>query len=459
MYYRLHPAAALRGWKNAACMLVKRPENQVRPLTGTQFSVLMLCDGVTPLHREQLHCDENAALQQFVDCGLVAAVDEPRPLQEEQRFCFYENRFIQRLMWSVTGACNYRCRHCFVDGPERKEHGLSTGEALAVIDQMAACGVLQVELTGGEPLVRPDWWRLVDRLCEHHIHITQIYTNGALVNDAFFAQMEKRQLKPALTFSFDGVNGWHDWMRGVPGAEETTLGAMKAAVKHGFDVYAGMCLHRGNAQDLPATVNTLAAMGVAGLNISGITMSPLWQRHQEGCAMDEREYLQACMAYFPRYFRDGAPMTVVLGGAAILNKDNAHVVFDDCAGLGNRHYLCGEARFAPYLSAEGRLLPCMPMSMCREKEIFPSVRERGLSACLNDSFFLDYTSRCTEDLFAANAACGSCPSRGNCGGGCRANALRESHDLMGCDPYQCLIWKEGYGERLKEALSKAMQSL
>lgn len=458
MYYRMHPAAALRGWKNAACMLVKRPENQVRPLTGTQFSVLMLCDGATPLKRELLNAEENSALQQFVDCGLVSVSAEPLPLEEDQRFCFYENRFIQQIMWSVTGACNYRCRHCFVDGPGYRDHGLAAQEALAVIDQMAACGVMQVELTGGEPLVRPDWWQLVDRLCEHHIYISQIYTNGALVNDAFFAEMEKRHLSPVLTFSFDGVNGWHDWMRGLQGAEETTLRAMEAAVKHGFTVYAGMCLHRGNEKELPETVKKLAAMGVAGLNVSGVTMSPLWQQHQEGCAMSEKEYLQACMDYFPRYFEDGAPMTVILNGAAILQKENARAMFDHCAGSGKRYYLCGEARFAPYLSAEGVLLPCMPMGMCREKDVFPSVREKGLAACLNDSFFLDYTSRCTEDLFAANAVCGSCPSRGNCGGGCRANALQESHDLMGCDPYQCLIWKEGYGERLKEAMEQAIQS-
>lgn len=457
MYYRMHPAAALRGWQNAVSMLVKRPGNEARPLSREQFTVLMLCDGATVLREEELNPEERAALQQFLACGLVTAMEKPLPVLPEQRFCFYENRFIQRIMWSVTGACNYRCRHCFVDGPEVKDHGLSTEEALSIIDQMASCGVMQVELTGGEPLIRPDFWQLIDRLCHHRITVAQLYTNGALVNDVFFEEMEKRQLQPVLTFSFDGVNGGHDWMRGVPGAEEVALRAMERSVEKGFTVCAGMCLHKGNAAMLPETVGKLASIGVAGLNISGITMSPLWQRHHAGCAMSDEEYLQACMDYFPQYFRNGALMTVMMNGAALLQKENSRVIFDDCSVSQERHYLCGTARFAPYLSAEGRLLPCMPVSMCREQEMFPSVREKGLKGCLTDGFFLEYTSRCTGDLFAANAACNACAANGSCGGGCRANALQTSHDFMGCDPYQCLIWKEGFGEKLRQALERAQK--
>ena len=67
------------------------------------------------------------------------------------------------------------------------------GKTKKLIDQMADCGVMQVELTGGEPLVRPDFLQLLDRMREHSIFVTQIYTNGALVDEAFLNELEKRQ--------------------------------------------------------------------------------------------------------------------------------------------------------------------------------------------------------------------------------------------------------------------------
>lgn len=455
-YFRLAPAYALRGWKNATSMLVEKPDNDAQPLTAVEFAVLVLCDGQTPLDVAQLHEAEQDALQQFVQRGIVTVHEEPLPVRDKQRYCYYDNRFIQSVMWSVTGMCNFRCRHCFVDGPCETNHGLSTEAALALIDQMAECGVMQVELTGGEPLMRPDLMQLLDRLCQRDIFVTQIYTNGALVDEAFLQELEKRHIHPQLCFSFDGVHGWHDWMRGVDGAEAETLRAMKLCIDRGYAVYAGMCLHKGNVSTLPDTVKTLAAMGVKGLNISGITMSPLWEKHNGGYHLDDKEYLDAAMAYFTQYYRDGRPMPVTLNGAAMLRPQNKpQVVHSKACGEGDSQYLCPTARFAPYISAEGRLLPCMPMSMCEEQACFPLITEKGLAACLTDSAFTDFVSRCMGDLFERNQECGGCEHRASCGGGCRASALQHTHDFFGCDAFRCLIWKDSWRDRLVQALERA----
>lgn len=456
-YYRLAPAYALRGWKNATSMLVEKPDNAAQPLTATEFAVLVLCDGQTPMDTEQLHEAEKAALQQFVQRGIVTVHEEPLPVRDKQRYCYYDNRFVQKVMWSVTGMCNYRCRHCFVDGPCETAHGLSTEAALALIDQMTECGVMQVELTGGEPLVRPDLMQLLDRLCQQGIFVTQIYTNGALVDEAFLHELEKRYLCPQFCFSFDGVAGWHDWMRGVEGAEKKTLNTMKLCIDKGYDVYVGMCLHKGNVSTLSDTVKTLAALGVKGINISGISMSPLWEKHNDGHHLDDKEYLDAAIAYFTQYVQDGRPMPVTLNGAAMLHpQQESQVVHTTACGNGDgSRYLCPTARFSPYISAEGRLLPCMPMSMCQEQEHFPLITEKGLAACLTDSAFMDFVSQCTDDLYARNQECASCEHRVSCGGGCRAAALQQTHDFFGCDPYRCLIWKDGYRDRLIHALESA----
>lgn len=457
MYYRLASAYALRGWQNATHMLVAKPDQHVQPLTAEEFAVLVLCDGQTPLDIGCLNTNEQSTLQELILRGIVTTHKAPSPIAQGQMYRYYDNRFVQGVMWSVTGMCNFRCRHCFVDGPCETAHGLSTAAALALIDQLAECGVMQVELTGGEPLVRPDFLQLLDRLCQRGIFVTQIYTNGALVDEAFLQELDKRRMHPQFCFSFDGVDGWHDWMRGVDGAEAETLRAMKLCIREGYDVYAGMCLHKGNLSVLPETVKTLAALGVKRLNVSSITMSPLWEKNHSGYALDDREYLEAARAYIPRYFQDGRPMPVTLNGAALLHPHEKSCAVQDlpCMNAEKRYYLCSTARFTPYISADGRLLPCMPMSMCEEHRCFPLIPEQGLSACLTDSTLMEFTSRCTDDLFAQNPTCGSCEQRWKCGGGCRAIALRNTHDPFGCDSYQCLIWKEGYGEKIAQTLERA----
>lgn len=458
MYYRLASAYALRGWQNATHMLVAKPDQHVQPLTAEEFAVLVLCDGQTPLDMGCLSTNEQSTLQELIHRGIVTTHKEPSPIARGQMYRYYDNRFVQGVMWSVTGMCNFRCRHCFVDGPCETTHGLSTEAALALIDQLAECGVMQVELTGGEPLMRPDFLQLLDRLCQRGIFVTQIYTNGALVDKAFLQELDKRRMHPQFCFSFDGVDGWHDWMRGVDGAEEQTLRAMKLCIDKGYDVYAGMCLHKGNIPTLPNAVNTLAAMGVKGLNISGITMSPLWQKSHAGYDLNDLEYLEAAMAYFPRYFQDGRPMPVTINGAAMLHPtQECRVVHTACAGHDGAQYLCPTARFAPYISSEGRLLPCMPMSMCEEQNIFPLVVDNGLAACLTDSTFMSFVSLCRDDLFARNPVCGSCEQRYSCGGGCRATVLQDTHDFYACDAYRCLIWKDGYRDKLVHALAEAQQ--
>ena len=152
-------------------------------------------------------------------------------------------------------------------------------------------------------------------------------------------------------------------------------------------------------------------------------------------------------------------MPVTINGAAMLRPEQeCRVVHAACMGDDGAQYLCPTARFAPYISSQGRLLPCMPISMCAEQEAFPMIQEKGLAACLTDSAFMSFVSLRKDDLFARNPVCGSCEQRHSCGGGCRAAVLQDTHDFFACDAYRCLIWKEGYRDKLTSALKKAQQA-
>jgi len=94
-------------------------------------------------------------------------------------------RKMDYLRISVTDRCNFRCQYCMpaegLPWLERKAV-LSYEEIERVVGLLAAMGVHDVRLTGGEPLVRKELWRLVARLSAlPDVHDLSLTTNGYLL--------------------------------------------------------------------------------------------------------------------------------------------------------------------------------------------------------------------------------------------------------------------------------------
>lgn len=460
MYYRLKPEYSLRGWEKLAWTLVKRPENQVRILTQEMFQTLLLCDGQTDLTQEWTDGKMESCLGQLEREGIIEGSETARPLEEGQYYRYYDNRYVEKVFWSITGRCNFRCRHCFMDAPDGALGELSTEEAFALIGQMAACGVLRVDLTGGEPFVRGDFWELVDRILSYGMVIGKVYTNGWLLTEEALDRFERRKIRPQFSISFDGV-GWHDWMRGIRGAENAALRALRLCRDRGFETDVEMCIHRGNQDSLPETIEALAGVGVKSLKASNVALTELWSQRSEGNELTPAEYLEAMIRYIPKYFEAGRPLDLILGNVIILYRDGGYRLvaepYDGTEQCLNCH-MCGNARLSCYITPEGRLLPCMPMTSSPEQSRFPRVQEIGLRQGLSDSLYMKFVNGRVKDLFEANAECASCPYRLRCGGGCRATALIDGeHELMGCDRMMCMLWKEGYAERIRRTAQEAMK--
>lgn len=440
-------------------VLVKRPENETKILKREVGQVLLLCDGETDLSEILSDPAMAATIQQCESDGYIEPLAEMRPLETDQCYRYYENRYVRRVFWSVTGGCNYRCRHCYMDAPDAALGELSTQEALNLIDQIAQCGILQVDITGGEPFVRNDFWQLVDRIVSYKMTIGIVYTNGWLLNDAILDEFERRGLKPEFSISFDGV-GWHDWMRGIAGAEKAALRALQLCYKRGFIAGATMCVHRGNLNTISQTVEAVRKTGTDELLLSNVEMTPLWCSHSEGNAMTQREYIEAVLPYIHWYYEAGRPIRhFKIGGIADLWRDApGQIAVKRYDGTRNclNSYLCSSTRWSCYITPEGRMLPCMPMTSSPDQNKFPRVQDIGLQQGLSDSYYMQFVNSRVKDLFAVNQECAVCSYRYKCGGGCRAVALTGiDQNLMGCDRDMCIFWKNHYGERIVQTIHEA----
>lgn len=462
MFYRLKKFYVLRGWEKMPWVLVERPKNNIRTLSKEMFQVLLLCDGETNLDRNILDDVLEKELKKCEEEGIIEASFEACPLETDQYYKYYQNRYVKMIFWSVTGKCNFQCRHCYMDAPDAALGELSTKEALDLIDQMADCGVLRVDITGGEALVRKDIWQLIDHILDYKMTIGIFYSNGWLLDEKVLDEFDKRKIKPQISVSFDGV-GWHDWMRGTHGAEDAAIKALNLCKERGFKTDVQMCIHRGNLKSLPQTIEALHAAGVNKLKVSNIMLTDLWRRHSEGNALSQEEYIEAMIEYISQYLKTEKPLEkLTLSGIIHIYHDKPYELAvrqydgtEEALGC----YLCSITRWYCYITPDGRLLPCLPMtaSPSSDQERFPKIQDIGLKKGLNDSFYMQFVNTRVKDLLEVNEECRDCTYKLKCGGGCRAMALMDgTHNLMGCDRNMCVLWKGGYMERIRQAADQAL---
>src|ERR1700678_3767283 len=81
------------------------------------------------------------------------------------------------LTWELTYACNLACVHCLSSSGRRDPKELTPTEARHVVDELAAMKVFYVNIGGGEPMLRPDFFDLVGYAVDHKVGV-KFSTNG-----------------------------------------------------------------------------------------------------------------------------------------------------------------------------------------------------------------------------------------------------------------------------------------
>jgi MoaA/NifB/PqqE/SkfB family radical SAM enzyme len=95
------------------------------------------------------------------------------------------DRFPLSCQWEITCRCNLHCVMCYTDccnRPEFIRQELTTTEILRILDEMADAGTLELCLTGGEPLSRPDFFSIYDYAVRRGFLVT-VFTNATLITD------------------------------------------------------------------------------------------------------------------------------------------------------------------------------------------------------------------------------------------------------------------------------------
>jgi radical SAM protein with 4Fe4S-binding SPASM domain len=321
--------------------------------------------------------------------------------------------------WEITAACNLRCVHCEADAGRRAPAELSTEEALALAGDLALAGCRGVRLTGGEPLLRPDWPLLARRLTGFGVEVTLI-TNGLLLDGETLARAADAGVT-GVAISLDGRREVHDALR-LPAAAGTS--SRHAAARRALELVAASPLraaaitqiHRDNLADLQLLYEDLAGLGVE-----------VWQVQ---LAMPLGRLLRHRDAYLVR----PADLPALEEQLAVLVADGRVrlAVADNIGYYGRREpilrgALHGVAAFWTGCQAGCRLVGIGPSGEVKGCPSHPpafvagNVRAEPFAAIWGDAGRFAYNTAWREDLLVGG--CARCSFRRLCRAGCTSMAF------------------------------------
>lgn len=153
------------------------------------------------------------------------------------------------VVWNSTKTCNLKCRHCYMNSDNKKyQNELTTQEAKSFIDDLADFHVPVLLFSGGEPLIRPDFFELAEYAQAKGVRPT-LSTNGTLITREV-AQRIKDIGVGYVGISLDGLQDVNDQFRGVEGAFQKAMEGIQNCVAVGQRVGLRFTINHHNIQEL-----------------------------------------------------------------------------------------------------------------------------------------------------------------------------------------------------------------
>ncbi len=132
--------------------------------------------------------------------------------------------------WLVTRKCNYQCRGCNV-WKEQEHKELSADEIKKGLDILKELGIVELVISGGDPLLREDIGEIIDYATK--LFVTTVYDNGSMAGQ----KIDVLRKADFVAISIDSLDeAKHDYLKNVPGAWKSGTQAVEALHKEGIKV-------------------------------------------------------------------------------------------------------------------------------------------------------------------------------------------------------------------------------
>ncbi len=336
---------------------------------------------------------------------------------------------LRLVAWEMTQACNLACVHCRAGAcPEADPNELTTDEGKALIDGIAQVAKPILIMTGGEPLMRKDFFELAVYAKSAGLRAV-LATNGILISSEVAREIASVGI-PRVSISLDGpAAADHDVFRGVTGAFEGSMKGIENLKSQGVGFQINTTLTKRNRHQLAEIMAMAERIGAEAFHV--FLLVPTGRaKDMAGEEMGPEEYEETLRELY-RLGRDSTLETKATCAPQYYRilrqeaKKEGVEVTEQMFGLNARTRGCLGGLSFVFVSHIGELQPCGYFDVQAG-----SVREHT---------FQDLWEH--ADLFKElrtfsllEGKCGRCDYLRFCGG-CRARAYESSGSYLAEEPY------------------------
>ena len=349
------------------------------------------------------------------------------PQEETTQTIHYTTKVLSAplsILWDITYACNLECKHCLVSAGNQLDEEMDLEEIKHIFNQIVEMKVFDVCFLGGEPLMRKDFFQILEYASESNISVT-FSTNGMLVDNRVIRRLEDLKVF-RVQVSLDGLEETHNALRGVASSYQTAVRAIERLVESGIRVIVSTTVNKTNLYELDELLQLAISLGAASFKV--IPFMPTGRgkevSHLALSQEDAKEYV-AAMVERKRKYQDQIHIFIEETYSWLLERPPEPSEVSDFL-KGNP---CPAGTSQLVISPTGLVYPCPFL------HDFPAgnLRQESLSKIWKESKTLKLFREINRDDLKGK--CRECPYNPlYCKGGCRAAAYAHTGDLYAEDP-------------------------
>lgn len=347
------------------------------------------------------------------------------------------------VFWNMTRKCNLSCTHCYIDaGPDAANTSpqgeLSHEEAEAFIADCATIKIPLLMFTGGEPLVRPDFWELAEfaKTCGL---TTAMSTNGTLITPKIAQKIRDSGIE-YVGISLDGATKeTHDMIRNQPGCFDKSVQALKHCRDAGIKTGIRITVTKDNIHEVGPLIDLAHNLKVPRFCVYWLVPSGRGGgMYNKQITVDESSRIFTTLLRRADELKDeGIEFLTVdapQDGIRLLGtlKESGSREFENALTLlqctGDS---CSAGDRVANVDPSGNIYPCQFMQ--RKEFLIGNVREQNFSRIWSDASN-PVLAAFRQKKSLLTGKCGSCEYKDICGGGCRIRAYAHYGDLWADDP-------------------------
>lgn len=258
------------------------------------------------------------------------------------------------VVLNATFRCNLRCGYCYGQYFKRQDKDFTTEELLRLIDDLAKLGTRSITLGGGEPLLRQDIGKIIQRIKENGIECG-LNTNGVLIAEKI-ADLKQADI---ICVSIDGPKKMNDANRGAGSFEKIMMG-IDAALDAGMKVHTTTVLTRHNCEAVDWIAEMAKAKGIqAEFNL---LFHQAQGKDDSRRFMAENDVLRRALRRIVELKAQGAPILFsaeVYRYAARWPDYKKRIFISEMPDF--NFMRCFAGHFMMFIDADGRVYPCVQL--------------------------------------------------------------------------------------------------